>query len=124
MIPYLIEAELVVTDSLCMISGNALAQEWKEVSHAESQAVEKMMSVLHDELQKPLLDGGWKATTEKMSSPAADPRPARPRQVGRQLSFGGAPFVNIVVHITASRQATTHILQKIDWHKIEGALKD
>jgi hypothetical protein len=141
MIPYIIEAELVVTDSLCMITGNALAHEYRNASHAESRVVEKMMSVLHDELQKPLIDGGWKIIrgyggsqssgsqgsgsrdTLPESSVPGSPGLTRLRQVDRQLNFGGNPFVNIVVHVTASLPSTAGILDKINWQKIEGALK-
>ena len=141
MISHLIIAELVITERLCTISGNVHAQGSADATPAQSRVVEKMMRVLHHELEKPLLDGGWNAATEKMASaaslaPRANDRKAGPRQVETKLYFGNwadagtstkmissiPVTVNMVLHIRSSPETAAHILKKIDWQKIEGAL--
>jgi hypothetical protein len=126
LISHLIIAELVITEGLCTLSGNVHPQKSRNATPAESKVVEKMMRVLHEELERPLLDGGWRSTTEKIASsaspaPHGNDRKAGARQVETRLCFG-AIKVNMVVYIRSSPETAAHIVKKIDWRKIEGAL--
>jgi hypothetical protein len=140
-ISHLIIAELVITEGLCTLSGNVHAQKSGNVTPAQSRVMEKMMRILHDELERPLLDGGWRSTTEKLASsaspaPQSNDRKAGARQVETRLYFGNwtdaekgtkmmssiPVTVNMVLHIRSSPETAAHIMKKIDWRKIEGAL--